>query len=63
MTLSGKAEGRAQNWAARHFELSHGELAISDAVGQPADSDPVNHAIKKIVVAQWQNHEKLFVSS
>lgn len=66
MTLSGKAEGRAQNWAARHFELSHGELAISDAVGQPADSDPVKPCYKKnccsSVTKSWETF-RVFLNS
>lgn len=59
MTVNREVKGRAQNGAAKHFELSHGELAISDAVGQPADSDPIKPCYKKkTVVVQWQNHEK-----
>lgn len=63
MTLSEKAEGSAQNWPAKHFELCHVEVAISDAVGQPAGNDPIQSCNKETVVTQWQNHEKLLISS
>lgn len=65
MTLSGKAEGRAQNRAAKHFELSHGELAISDAIGQPDDSDPIKLCYKRdccnSVTKSWETF--LLISS
>lgn len=55
MTLMGKLKAEPKNLAAKHFKLCHGELAIWDAVGQPADSDPTKSCYKKTAVAQWQN--------